>query len=96
MLPHFLRIATQNGTLYREGHILPPILRIATKNGMLYREGYILPKILQSEESQTVRWCWAALMLVHVKQNTCLGCLYLHLGLKKFAPNIFSSHIKWL
>ena len=37
-------------------------------------------ELLQSEESQTVRWCWAALMLVHVKQNTCLGCL--HLGRK--------------
>ena len=35
---------------------------------------------VQSEESQTEHWCWAALMLVHVKPNTCLGCL--HLGRK--------------
>ena len=30
ILPHFLRIATQNGTLYREGYMLPTISQIAT------------------------------------------------------------------
>ena len=41
---------------------------------------FFLPKTwrnLQSEESQTEHWCRAALMLVLVKTNTCLGCLHL-------------------
>ena len=41
---------------------------------------YVSAIVIQSEESQTEHWCWAALMLVHVKPNTCLGCL--HLGRK--------------